>query len=229
MKKEKNDNKTHNDNNEIKIEHGDSYKNIKKEKEVSSANSSDPGNDEALVNLEKELEEAKQKIELYENQITDYKDKLLRKAAEFENYKRRTENDQLNLLKYAAESFIIKLLPTVDDFERSLQHMETAKDIDSIKQGIQLVYDKLAKVLTEQGVTKIDSVGKPFDVQFHEALMQRKVDGVEPHTVLDEIEKGYMYKDKVIRHAKVIVSEDNEQENFEETQNNIENTNNKEK
>ncbi len=230
MKKDKNDIKTHKDHtNEIKIEHGDSYKNLNKEKEVSKNNLNETVKDEALLKLEKELEEAKQKIEQYENEIADYKDKLLRKAAEFENYKRRTENDQLNLLKYAAESFIIKLLPTVDDFERSLQHMENAKDMESIKQGIQLVYDKLIKVLTEQGVIKIDSVGKPFDVQFHEALMQRKADGVEPHTVLDEIEKGYMYKDKVIRHAKVIVSEDNEQENFEETQDNTENTNNKEK
>ncbi len=226
MKKDKNDNKTHSDQtNEIKIEHGDSYKNEKKEMEFSNTNSGETENNEAELKLEKELEEARQKIGQYESEIADYKDKLLRKAAEFENYKRRTENDQLNLLKYAAESFIIKLLPAVDDFERSLEHIENAKDVDSIKQGILLIYDKLIKVLTDQGVTKIEAIGKPFDVQFHEALLQRKAKNVPAHTVLDEIEKGYMYKDKVIRHAKVIVSEDNEQENFEETQNDIENNN----
>lgn len=77
---------------------------------------------------------------------------MLRKAAEFENYKRRTENDQLNLLKYAAESLIIKLLPTVDDLERSLSHMTEETDVQKIKEGIQLIYNKLMKTLDDQGV-----------------------------------------------------------------------------
>ncbi len=151
-------------------------------------------------------------IEELEKEVAELKDKLLRRAAEFENYKRRTENDQLNLFKYAAESFIIRLLPVVDDFERSLQHIDSSKDVDSIKQGVKLIYDKLMKVLDEQGVKKIESVGQPFNVNFHEALLQRKAEEAAPHTVLDEIEKGYMYKDRVIRHAKVIVSEDNEEQ-----------------
>ncbi len=148
-----------------------------------------------------------EKINELENEVAELKDKLLRKAAEFENYKRRTENDQLNLFKYAAESFIIKLLPVVDDFERSLLHIENTKDVKAIQDGIKLVYDKLMKVLNEQGVEKINSLGEPFNVDLHDALMQRPAENVEPHTVLEEIEKGYMYKDRVIRHAKVIVSE----------------------
>lgn len=148
------------------------------------------------------------KIEELENEIKNYKDKLLRKAAEFENYKRRTENDQLNLLKYAAESFIIKLLPVVDDFERSLQHIENANDVASIKEGVKLIYDKFVKTLNDAGVTKIESVGKPFDFNFHEALMKRPVENVLADTVVDEVETGYMYKDKVIRHSKVVVSEE---------------------
>lgn len=164
------------------------------------------------------------RIQDLEDEVSDLKDKLLRRAAEFENYKRRTENDQLNLLKYAAESFIIKLLPVIDDFERSMQHIDNSKDAESIKTGLKLIYDKLMKTLDEQGVKKIDSVGQPFDVNFHEALMQRKADGeVAPHTVLDEIEKGYMYKDRVIRHAKVVVSEDEEEHSG---QDNSENENN---
>ena len=145
-----------------------------------------------------------------EKQVADLKDRLLRKAAEFENYKRRTENDQLNLIKYAAEPFIIKLLPVIDDFERSLDHIDSANE--ALKQGLKLVYDKLIKVLEDQGVTKIEAVGKPFDVHFHEALMQRKDDKAEPHTVLEELEKGYLYKDRVIRHSKVVVSEDTSEE-----------------
>jgi molecular chaperone GrpE len=153
-------------------------------------------------------ENLEEKVALLEKEIIQYKELALRKAAEFENYKRRTENDQLNLLKYAAESLIIKLLPTIDDLERSLGHMTEETDVQKIKEGVQLIYNKLLKTLDDQGVKKMESIGKPFNVEFHEALMQRADDSVPPHTVIDELETGYLYKDRVIRHAKVIVSED---------------------
>ena len=197
-----------NKNNENKTEDNQSDNNNEKEmnEETVNENINEVNlNDKNQSNKE---EEYLVTIGQLENEVADLKDKLLRKAAEFENFKRRTENDQINLLKYYAEPFIIKLLPVVDDFERSLDHMDSAKDVESIKKGVQLIYDKLMKILNEQGVTKIDAVGKPFNVDYHEALMQRKAEDAEPHTVLDEIEKGYMYKDKVIRHSKVIVSED---------------------
>jgi molecular chaperone GrpE len=155
-----------------------------------------------------QTENLEDKIKILEQEIIQYKELALRKAAEFENYKRRTENDQLNLLKYAAESLIIKLLPTIDDLERSLEHMTEETDVQKIKEGVQLIYNKFVKTLDDQGVKKIESIGKPFSVEFHEALMQRADDSVPPHTVIDELETGYMYKDRVIRHAKVIVSED---------------------
>jgi molecular chaperone GrpE len=172
-------------------------KNIK-EVEITDEDSVEESNDTKLEENVKQLEQ----------EVADLKDKLLRKAAEFENYKRRTENDQINLITFAAESFIQKLLPVIDDFERSLGHVDEAEDINAIKQGLKLIYDKLMKVLDEQGVKKIEAVGNPFDVDYHEALMQRPDDSVDPHTVIDELEKGYTYKDKVIRHAKVVVSEE---------------------
>ncbi len=158
--------------------------------------------------METELNE---KIQSLEKEVEEFKDKLLRKAAEFENYKRRSENDQLNLLKYTGELLIIKLLPVIDDLERSLMHIDNAKESSPISEGIKLVYDKLMKILSEQGVKKIEAVGLPFDVEYHEALLQRQDDTAPAHTVLEELEKGYIYKDKVIRHAKVIVSEDSSQ------------------
>ena len=172
--------------------------------------------------LQEELEksETNEKVSQLETEVSEFKDKLLRKAAEFENYKRRTENDQINLLNYAAESFIQKLLPVVDDFERSLQHVDDAQEVDAIKKGLKLIYDKLMKVLDEQGIKKMESVGQPFNVDYHEALLQRPDDSVEPHTVLEEVEKGYIYKDKVIRHAKVIVSEEIRKEQEEPADNN---------
>ena len=167
---------------------------------------------------EEEVKETDVTAEL-EAKVNELEDKLLRKAAEFENYKRRTENDQFNLLSFAAESFITKILPVIDDFERSLDHISDADSAEAIKDGIMLVYDKLIKILDEQGVKKIDSVGKPFNVDYHDALMQIKDDTVPAHTVVEEVEKGYMYKDKVIRHAKVIVSEDVGEQNNEDTEN----------
>lgn len=158
------------------------------------------------LNKEINVEELQKRIEELEKESNEWKEKFLRKAAEFENYKRRTENDQLNLLNYAAESFIKKILPVVDDFERSLEHINDSNDYEKLKEGVQLIYNKLIKVLEEQGVKKIEAVGKPFDVEYHEALMQREDPSVPPHTVLDELEKGYMYRDKVIRHSKVVVS-----------------------
>jgi molecular chaperone GrpE len=148
------------------------------------------------------------KIAELEAQVKDWQDKLLRKAAEFENYKRRTENDQFNLINYAAESFIVKLLPIVDDFERTLEHIDDINNNKSVKDGIKLVYEKLLKVLNDQGIKKMQTKGQPFNVDFHDALMQKKDDSVPDHTVLEEIESGYLYRDKVIRHAKVIVSEE---------------------
>ena len=177
------------------------------------------------IKAQSEKTELEEKIESLEKQIEEYKDKLLRKAAEFENYKRRSENDQLNMINYSGENLIIKLLPVIDDFERSLQHMGNAKDIDSIRDGIKLVYDKFMKILGDQGVKKIEAVGEPFDVNYHEAVMQRKDDSVPAHTVLDELEKGYLYKDRVIRHTKVIVSEDTAhsgEDNIEENNSNKE-------
>jgi len=160
-----------------------------------------------------QLELAELKIADMEKQVKEWNDKFLRKAAEFENYKRRTENDQFNLINYAAESFIVKLLPIVDDFERSMEHIDDIDNNKAVKEGIKLVYEKLLKLLNEQGVKKMLAKGEPFNVDYHDALMQRKDNSVPPHTVLEEVESGYLYRDKVIRHAKVIVSEESSLDN----------------
>jgi len=162
-------------------------------------------------------EKSEAKIAELEVQLKEWQDKFLRKAAEFENYKRRTENDQFNLINYAAESFITKLLPVVDDFERSMEHFDDLENNKSVKEGIKLVYEKLLKLLNEQGVKKMQTKGEPFNVDFHDALMQRKDTSVPPHTVLEEVEAGYLYRDKVIRHAKVVVSEESSSDDNEMT------------
>jgi len=190
MNKHKNEKFKDNENKNIKNEEMNSQS---ENQELSEEDNSDP---------------SEIKIAELETQVKELQDKVLRKAAEFENYKRRAENDQFNLLNYAAESFIVKLLPIVDDFERSMKHIDDIDGNNSIKDGIKLVYEKLHKLLNEQGVKKMETKGQPFNVDFHDALMQQKNDSVPPHTILEEIEPGYVYRDKVIRHAKVIVSEE---------------------
>jgi len=182
------------------------HKKDKNQEEQEEIKSEEPTNNESEESAQ--FEKAEAKIAELETQVKEWNDKFLRKAAEFENYKRRTENDQFNLINYAAESFIIKLLPVVDDFERSMEHIDDIESTKSVKDGIKLVYEKLLKLLSEQGVKKMQTKGEPFNVDYHDALMQKKDDSVPPHTVLEEIESGYMYRDKVIRHAKVIVSEE---------------------
>ena len=162
------------------------------------------------VNETDSSEENETSVVDLEEKVNSLQDSLLRKVAEFENYKRRTENDQLNLLKYAAESFILKVLPVYDDLGRSVDHLSES-NLESIKEGLKLVHQKFTKILEEQGVKKLETKGKEFDVDYHEALMQQPSTKLEPNTILEEIEAGYMYKDKVIKHAKVVVSQEIEE------------------
>jgi molecular chaperone GrpE len=216
MNKDRNDNKEKNKHNDNKI----NIERIKKEDKEKEALQNEPlkpdDKKDEDTEIQKSIDEIysheildlKSKVDTLQKEVDDYKDKLLRKAAEFENYKRRTENDQMNLINYAAESFVIKILPVYDDLERSLLHIDDEKTLEAVKEGLKMVYNKFSKILEEQGIKKIEAKGKPFDVNYHEALMQQKAEGIAPHTVIEEVEAGYMYKDKVIRHSKVIVSGD---------------------
>ncbi len=150
-------------------------------------------------NLETKLADALKQAETY-------KDLLYRKAAEFENYKKRSENEVASVIKHANEGLITDMLPVVDDFERSLKAAKASKEFESLYKGIELIYQKLVKHLEKRGVKSFETVGKEFDVEFHDALLQMPREDVAPHTVLEEVEKGYTLHDKVIRHAKVIVS-----------------------
>ena len=153
-----------------------------------------------------EVELLNEKMEELEKQAAQLKDQLLRKAAEFDNYKRRTENDFAALAKFAGETIITQLIPVLDDFNRSLKSVKERAENDSFIKGIELIYAKFLKVLEAQGLKTMDVVGKEFNVDLHDALMQMPRADIPPHTILEEVEKGYLLFDKVIRHAKVVVS-----------------------
>lgn len=140
-----------------------------------------------------------------EQQAASYKDLFLRKAAEFENFKKRTENENALLMRYANEELLLALLPVIDDLERSLKNAHEVKESPFFA-GVELIHQKLLKVLHSFNVKPFETVGKEFDVRFHDALLQVPRKGVPPHTILEEVERGYLYHDKVLRHAKVIVS-----------------------
>jgi len=147
----------------------------------------------------KELEKA-----LEENRVL--KEQLLRVAAEFDNYKKRSEREKSNVAVTANIEFIKNILPIVDDLERSLEASEKNKDFETLLKGIELVHKNFLKILENLGVKPIKSVGEKFDPEKHDALMQMEVKGQKPDIVVDEHLKGYEFKDRVIRHAKVIVS-----------------------
>ena len=160
---------------------------------------SPPAPPSPLENLRRELEEAAKAAE-------GYRDQFLRKAAEFENYKRRSEGEYLNVIRHANEGLITALLPIVEDLTRSLKAGSSQTDGDAFYRGVELIYQKLMKVLESQGLAPFESAGKPFDVEYHDALLQVARDDVPPGTVIEEIARGYKLNDKVLRHARVIVS-----------------------
>lgn len=163
-----------------------------------------------------EVDQFKQKITELENNLSQYKDQLLRKAAEFENYKKRVGNDYSSIVKFSNEELIESLLPVIDDFERSMKMRKNTDDqVDTdnettFMKGVDLIHNKLMKILESRGLKHFEVVGVPFDPQYHDALLQVYKDDLPPHTVIEEIDKGYMLHDKVIRHAKVIVSSDSQ-------------------
>jgi molecular chaperone GrpE len=141
-----------------------------------------------------------------EKQVEFYKDQLLRKVADFDNFKKRLDVEMASVFKYAKADIIQELLPVIDDFERSLKLAKDQKDSDAFAKGVELIYQKLAKFLQKQGVKEIESLGKEFDVHFHDALLQVPRSDVPPHVVIEVVDKGYMLEDRVLRHAKVVVS-----------------------
>jgi molecular chaperone GrpE len=135
-------------------------------------------------------------------------DKYLRLYAEFENFRRRTATERIELFKTAGQEVLGSMLPVMDDFERALKAMESIDGSDPLRQGVELVYHKLKNTLVAQGLKPMESVGKEFDSEFHEAITKIPAPSEDMKgKVVDEAEKGYFLNDKVIRFAKVIVGE----------------------
>lgn len=133
-------------------------------------------------------------------------DKYIRMYAEFDNYKRRTTKERIDLLQTAGKDVIVAMLTVLDDFERATKAMETTTEVAPIKEGIELVHHKLKSLLNNKGLKEMESKGKVFDVELHEAItnIPAPTDDLKGK-VVDEVEKGYFLNDKLIRFAKVVV------------------------
>ena len=170
---------------------------------------------EEIGKEEKKAEEPKEhkkehkkdkKLEELQNEINTLKDKNMRIAAEMVNTLRRKDEETNRLLKYSNESLITELLPVIDNFERALNVDAKTVDVESYQKGMTMVYNSLKNILEKFEVKEIEAIDKEFDPSYHQAVMQEEKEGTKENIVIEVLQKGYTYKDKVIRPAMVKVS-----------------------
>lgn len=168
--------------------------------EDTSANTDNSAEEKTTeLTVEEQLEAAKKEVE-------QYKDKYLRAVAEFDNYRKRTLKEKAELLLNGSEKAVCAFLPILDDFERAIA--DKTEDVNAIKEGVQIIFNKFNKTLESLGVRKIETEGKDFDVDFHEAVaMVPGIGDDKKGKVIDCVQTGYQLNDKVIRHAKVAVGQ----------------------
>lgn len=169
-------------------------------------------NTEEKINIDADSQETQDTQDTQESVVkevnVDFKDKYIRLYSEFENYRKRTAKEKIEIITNASENVIKEILPIVDDFERAILNNKDVSDAENIKEGLELIYNKLNKTLANQGLKSMDSIEKEFDADIHEAIT--KIPAPKENLkgkVIDVIEKGYTINEKVIRFAKVVVGE----------------------
>jgi molecular chaperone GrpE len=143
-----------------------------------------------------------------EKALAEEKNKYLRLSAEFDNYRKRTLKEKMELSKLAGEQIFLKILPVLDDLDRALKSIQESSDLEAVREGIRLIYGKLNEYLSQQGVKEIEALHEDFDTDLHEAVTKipapdKKLKG----KIVDVIEKGYFLNEKVIRYSKVVIGE----------------------
>lgn len=147
----------------------------------------------------------KKKKDKKDEKIEELKDRLMRNMAEFENFRKRSEKEKTQMFEIGAKSIIEKILPVVDNFERGLGSISEEEKQSGFAQGIEQIYKQLMTTLKEAGVTPIEAEGKEFNPDFHNAVMHGEDESLGENIVAEELQKGYMYKDSVVRHSMVKV------------------------
>ncbi len=143
-----------------------------------------------------------------EEKLAETQDKYIRLSAEFDNYRKRTLREKMEMSKYAGEELLLKIIPIIDDFERALKHMDVTTDCAAMKDGIDLIYFKLSEFLKQNGIKEIDALNNTFNVDLHEAVAKVHTDDEDKKgKIIDVVLKGYYLQGKVLRFSKVIVGE----------------------
>jgi len=168
--------------------------------------------DEERQEKEKEIGELKKKLEEKEKEIKEVHDRLLRLAADFENYKKRAARDKEDWTKFANEDLIKAILPFVDNLERAVNHAQKVADTGVLIEGVRLTIQQILQTLNKFGLSSFQSVGKPFDPTVHEAMLVVETNKHEPNQVVEEFQKGYLLNDRLLRPATVSVSKPPEKE-----------------
>lgn len=148
-----------------------------------------------------------QEVRVVEEKLAEMQDRYIRLSAEFDNYRKRTLREKMDLSKYASENLLLNILPLMDDFERALQHIDTSSDFASMKNGIDLIYNKFCEFLKQNYVKEIESLNATFNVDIHEAVAKMPAGEDKKGKVVDVLLKGYYLQDKVLRFAKVVVGQ----------------------
>jgi len=161
---------------------------------------------------DKEIEELKKKLEEKEKEAKENYDRLLRTAADFENYKKRAAREKEDWTKFANEDLVRAILPFIDNLERAVNHAQKIADTGVLVEGVQLTLQQLLQALNKFGLSSFESVGKPFDPAMHEAMLVVETDKHEPNQVVEEFQKGYLLNDRLLRPATVSVSKPPEKE-----------------
>ena len=167
------------------------------------ADKEEQAEDKADKKLKKK--EKKEKKDKKDEKIEELEDRVKRQMAEFENFRRRTETEKAAMYGMGAKAVIEKVLPVIDNFERGLQAVPAEEKDSPIAQGMQMIYKQLVTELEGLGVKPIEAVGKEFDANLHNAVMQVESEEYESGVVAQELQKGYMYRDSVVRHSMVAV------------------------
>lgn len=193
-------------NKHIKVEGQEPEAKKEEETQTSENETEEKANDKAEDEKGADAEKQEDPLEKANKEIADLKDKYLRTLAEFDNYKKRTLKEKAELILNGSEKTVKAVLPVLDDFERALK--DKSDDPKAIKDGVQMIFNKFVKALESLGVKKIDTDGKDFDTDFHEAVAMVPGMGDEKKgKVIDCVQTGYTLNDKVIRHAKVAVGQ----------------------
>lgn len=139
-------------------------------------------------------------------QVDELQNKLLRAQADFDNFRRRARQEKEEFAKYASQKLLEQLIPVFDNFERAVSASKENQDLDSLSKGIDMIYRQMSQVLEQEGVKPIEAVGQPFNPEYHQAVMQVESEEHDEGIIVEELQKGYMLKEKVIRPSMVKVS-----------------------